>query len=187
MAQAVFLCAATRQHRYNTYSRPIFASRLRASVSPISRPLFPFIATALSPQSPPKASPNEPSIKDSTAEQDSPQLNNRAIRRKNVTPYAFSMPNPLKNIHFKNEFLISSRIFLQKVAQKIEQKNAQQAHMTINQYLITKGAEIIRLLGIEACVRYTKKRLFPRGYRCHHGRRVGDEVLGWKWYLFAPS
>ena len=73
------------------------------------------------------------------------------------TPYAFSMPNPLKNLHFKNEFLISSRIFLKKVAQKIEQKNAQQAHMIINQYLITKGTEIIRLLGIEACVRYTKK------------------------------
>ena len=39
--------------------------------------------------------------------------------------------------------LISSRIFLQKVVQKIEQKNAQQAHMTINQYLITKGTETI--------------------------------------------
>ena len=59
------------------------------------------------------------------------------------SPHAFSMPNPLKNLHFKNEFLISSRIFLKKVAQKIEQKNAQQAHMTINQYLITKGAETI--------------------------------------------
>ena len=57
------------------------------------------------------------------------------------SPHAFSMPNPLKNLHFKNEFLISSRIFLKKVAQKIEQKNAEQAHMTINQYLITKGTE----------------------------------------------
>ena len=103
------------------------------------------------------------------------------------TPNAFSMPNPLKNLDFKNEFSISSRIFLQKVAQKIEQKTAEQAHMTINQYLIIKGAEIIPLLGIEACVRYTKKRLHPRGYRCHYGRRVGGVVLGWKWYLFAPS
>ena len=56
------------------------------------------------------------------------------------------MPNPLKNLHFKNEFSISSRIFLQKVAQKIEQKNAQQAHMTINQYLITKGTETTPLI-----------------------------------------
>ena len=45
--------------------------------------------------------------------------------------------------------------------------------MTINQYLIIKGAEIIRLLGIEACVRYTKKRLHPKGYRCHYGGKVG--------------
>ena len=71
------------------------------------------------------------------------------------------MPNPLKNLHIKNEFSISSRIFLKKVAQKIEQKTAQQAHMTIKQYLIIKGAEIIRLLGIEACVRYTKKGYTP--------------------------
>ena len=94
------------------------------------------------------------------------------------TPYAFSMPNPLKNLDFKNEFSISSRIFLQKVAQKIEQKTAEQAHMTINQYLIIKGAEIILLLGIEACVRYTKKRLFLRGYRCHYGGKVGALKFG---------
>ena len=56
------------------------------------------------------------------------------------------MPNPLKILHIKNEFLISSRIFLKKVAQKIEQKNAEQAHMTINQYLITKGTETTPLI-----------------------------------------
>ena len=71
------------------------------------------------------------------------------------------MLNSLEILHIKNEFLISSRIFLKKVGQKIEQKTAQQAHMTINQYLIIKGAEIIPLLGIEACVRYTKKGYTP--------------------------
>ena len=75
------------------------------------------------------------------------------------------------NFQFQAEF------FLQKVAQKIEQKTAQQAHMIINQYLITKGTETtpliltpdeqmrmrktIRLLGIEAFNRYTKKGYTP--------------------------
>ena len=61
---------------------------------------------------------------------------------------------------------------------KLIEKNAEQAHMTINQYLITKGTEqttpliltpdeqmrmrkTIRLLGIEAFDRYTKKGYTP--------------------------
>ena len=110
------------------------------------------------------------------------------------TPNAFSMPNPLKILHFKNEFLISSRIFLQKVAQKIEQKTAQQAHMTINQYLIIKGAEIIppnpnSRRANENAKNHPptrnrslrplhQKRLRPKGHRRHHGGKVGEAVSG---------
>ena len=78
------------------------------------------------------------------------------------TPYAFSMPNPLKILHFKNEFLISSRIFLEKVAQKIEQKNAQQAHMTINQYLITKGIETIPPIRNRSLCALHQKKAIPQ-------------------------
>ena len=80
------------------------------------------------------------------------------------------MLNALKILHIKNKILTSSQFFLQKLAQKIELKNARQARMTINQYLITKGTETIpliltpdeqlrmrktiHLLGKEACARY---------------------------------
>ena len=69
----------------------------------------------------------------------------------------------------------------------MSKKNTQQAHMTINQYLITKGTEqttpliltpdeqlrmrkTIRLLGIEAFDRYTKKGYTPMDLPKHQGR-----------------
>ena len=94
------------------------------------------------------------------------------------------------NFQFQAEF------FLQKVAQKIEQKTAQQAHMIINQYLITKGIETTppnpnSRRANENAKNHPptrnrslrplhQKRLHPRGYRCHYGREVEDSVLGYE-------
>ena len=53
-----------------------------------THPRIGFALSACLAHAPPKATQYEPSIKDSTTEQDSSQLNNRAMRRKGVTPYA---------------------------------------------------------------------------------------------------